>query len=284
MTLNNGLGMNANSFSPGFAERIEIAGTITKLPLQARGKVVISGSHGGELPGGLAMRAGARAVILNDAGVGFEEAGIGSLALCQKFGMAAAVVDHDSCRIGDADDMVDHGIISHANAVALAQGVEVGQACREAAEHLTAAPQPPDQNLPEFSENREVLEEAGRQRKLVLVDSASMILPEDEGQVVVTGSHGGLIGNNPNAAIKAPVFAAFFNDAGVGMDNWGISRLPVLDQRGIAGVTLDCLSCRIGDARSAYERGIVSYANARANALGIEIGMTAKQVAHRLCD
>lgn len=275
--------MNANSFSPDKAELIEVAGSITKLPLDVAGKVIISGSHGGELPGALAIRAKASAVILNDAGVGLDDAGIGSLALCQGMGMGAAMVSHTSCRIGDADDMVARGIISHANELALRSGVYEGQSCKDAAEVLTVIQPTFDKEPPAFSELREIVDGAGGQRSLVLVDSASMVAPEDEGRVVITGSHGGLIGGNPKFAIKAPVYAAFYNDAGGGIENWGTSRLPALDDQNIAGITLAHTSCRIGDARSGYATGIISAVNKRALALGLTTGMTAKEAALLLC-
>ena len=59
--------------------RVIAADTITS-SADAEGQVVVSGSHGGRYPGYLAARAGVRAVIFNDAGVGKEGAGIGSLA------------------------------------------------------------------------------------------------------------------------------------------------------------------------------------------------------------
>lgn len=276
--------MTTNPFSSEFAGKIEIAGTITKLPASAAGKVIISGSHGGELPGGMALRAEARAVILNDAGVGLDDAGIGSLAFGQKFGMAAATVSCMSCRIGDADDMVARGLISHANELAQASGVHVGQSCRDAAQQLSNASVAHRQSgVPEFSEHRETIERDDSVRKLILVDSASMVVAADADQVVLTGSHGGLIGGDPKFAIKAPVHAAFYSDAGGGIESWGFSRLPALDERGIAGVTLDCMSSRIGDARSGFSTGIVSRANLRAQRLGVEQGMTAKKAVEILC-
>jgi hypothetical protein len=44
-------------------------------------------------------------VVLNDAGVGLNGAGIGSLAFCENYGMKAATVSHLSARIGDVADM-----------------------------------------------------------------------------------------------------------------------------------------------------------------------------------
>ena len=276
--------MRNDTLSYEMALQIEIAETITKISPLAVGKVIVSGSHGGKLPGGLAIRASGRAVVLNDAGRGLEDAGIGSLDLCQDFGMAAATVSNNSCRIGDAGDMILRGIISHANQIALDAGVMIGQSCKLAVEILTQAPLPPQNDPPKFSEKREVLTLEGAQRKFVKVDSASMVTPEDVGQVVLTGSHGGLIGNNRKFAIKAPVFAAFYNDAGVGLEQWGLTRLPALDERGIAGITLDCMTCRIGDAASAYATGIVSAVNVRAQELGVEVGMAAQDTVNILCN
>ncbi len=70
--------------------------------------------------------------------------------------------------------------------------------------------------------------------------------------------------------------AAFYNDAGIGVDEAGVSRLPALDARGIAAATVSAASARIGDARSTYEDGILSRVNARAAALGLVPGMTAR--------
>ena len=69
---------------------------------------------------------------------------------------------------------------------------------------------------------------------------------------------------------------ALYNDAGIGKDQAGISRLPALDARGIAAATVSAASARIGDARSTYEDGIVSRVNASAAALGLRDSMTAR--------
>ena len=84
------------------APGILAADTITKLPPDAAGQVVVSGSHGGRYPGYLAAKAGLRAVILNDAGVGKDAAGIGRLAALDPRGVAAGAVSDASWRIGDA--------------------------------------------------------------------------------------------------------------------------------------------------------------------------------------
>ena len=108
------------------------------------------------------------------------------------------------------------------------------------------------------------------------LDSASLVLPEHRTTIVVTGSHGGLLGGNPETAVKYDVLGALFNDAGIGKDEAGVSRLPALDTRGIAAATVAATSARIGDARSTYADGVVSRLNRRAAALGLREGISAQ--------
>ena len=84
------------------------------------------------------------------------------------------------------------------------------------------------------------------------------------------------MGGRPETALKYDVSAAFYNDAGIGIDEAGVSRLPALDRRGIAAATVSAASARIGAARSTYEDGILSRVNARAAAFGLAPGMTTR--------
>ena len=111
---------------------------------------------------------------------------------------------------------------------------------------------------------------------VTLLDSVSSVAASDRGQIIVTGSHGGLLGGRPETASKVDVFAALYNDADIGIDGAGVTRLPALDARGIAGATVSAWSARIGDGRSTYEDGFVSRVNETARRLGGEIGMSAR--------
>ena len=122
---------------------------------------------------------------------------------------------------------------------------------------------------------RRVIAESGNAR-IIQIDSASQLPRGSEANVIVTGSHGGRI---VGQAIKSPAFAAFFNDAGIGKENAGVSRLPLLDEMGIAGIAVDYRSAEIGNARDTYESGIVSTANAHALRSGIEPEMPAREAA-----
>src|SRR5262245_7407548 len=141
--------------------------SVTKLPAEADGAVVVGGSHGAVYAAYLSAKAGARAAIHNDAGIGRDEAGVSGLAWAEAHGMAMAAVMSSSARIGDGDDMLRRGVISRANALAVACGVTPGQSTAEAAERLKLAPWPHAKPAP-LTEGRS---EAGR---IVCVDSISL--------------------------------------------------------------------------------------------------------------
>lgn len=238
--------------------------------------MLVCGSHGGAYAGYLAARAEVRAVILNDAGIGLDEAGIGALGHCQALGVAAATVAHTSARIGDAEDMLAHGVVSHRNAVAAAAGVAPGTRCAEAAELLGEAPLGRGADAG-YQEARSTAGENRHGLRIVCVDSVSLVTDDDVGQIVLSGSHGGIVAGQRGLAIRVAAAAAFYNDAGIGKDGAGASRLPVLDERRIAAATVAAASARIGDGRSTYANGLVSRVNATAAALDIVPGMSARE-------
>lgn len=252
------------------------ADSATRLGEPHRGQVVICGSHGGVYCGYLAAAAGLRAVILNDAGGGLEGAGMGALDYCEKLGMAAATAAHDSARIGDGDDMAARGRISRTNGIAADYGCEGDMSVADAADRLRTAPLQAWSVLP-YLEARQVLASGGDSPAIICLDSVAMVTEDDVGQIVLTGSHGGLMGGRPEAALKIDAFAAFFNDAGVGPERAGLGRLDVLEGRGIVAAAVDAMSARIGDGLSTYEDGRLSYVNGRASAFGLKTGMSARQ-------
>ncbi len=108
------------------------------------------------------------------------------------------------------------------------------------------------------------------------IDSASLLRAEDKDAIVITGSHGALLGGKPDSALKYPVRAALFSDAGIGIDQAGITRLPALAARGIPAATVSAASARIGDAKSLYRDGVISHVNSVAAAAGAKPGMTTR--------
>jgi len=251
---------------------ILVTDSITRLDAP-NGKVIVAASHGAIYAAYLAAKAQARGVILNDASVGRDGAGISGLAYLAGFDMPAATIAHDSARIGDGADMIARGRISHVNPPAAALGVAPGQACRDAAQKLCGAPARA-LAVPTLTETRNRV--LAGSPPVWAIDSASLTGPADDGAIVITGSHGGLLGGRPDSALKSTPRAALFSDAGVGIDQAGISRLPALAARGIAAATVSAASARIGDARSIYQDGVISHVNAVAAAAGARPGMTAR--------
>jgi hypothetical protein len=196
--------------------------------------------------------------------------------LLEVIGVPAATVAHTSARIGDGHDGVARGILSTVNAPAAAFGLVVGMSCREALARLEGAPLKPSPAPPLGAEARhEIASTTHPGATVIVMDSASLVTPADADGVIVTASHGGLLGGKAETAIKVPVFAAMYNDADRGIDNAGISRLPALDAHGIAGACVSAFSARIGDGLSAYHDGVVSAHNETAARHGGRIGQSA---------
>jgi hypothetical protein len=257
--------------------------SVTVLSPQARGRAAIAASHGGEYAAYCAAKAGVKAVILCDAGVGRERAGIGGLDYLDRLGVAAAAIGHRSARIGDGADCHARGVISYLNSHAAQHGVAPGMTAREALQRLETADAPPSPAPPPMHETRHEMREASAPDvRVATLDSNALVTPGDAGHIIITGSHGGLLGGRAATAVKYDVFAALYNDAGFGIDDAGISRLPALDARGIAGATVSAWSARIGDGQSTYRDGFISAVNARAAACGGEIGTSAIELVARL--
>jgi len=239
------------------AAEVKVVDSITKLDPSYRGQVLIAASHGGVYPAYLAAAAHLAGVILHDAGLGLDRAGIASLDYLDRLGMAAATVSHLSARIGDGADMAARGRISHVNRAAAALGCAPGEPCRDAADKMRRAP-PCGAEPPAYAEARVLLRERAGEPTVWGLDSNSLVRAEDEGQIVVTGSHGALLGGKAATAIRVAVLAAVYHDAGIGIDRAGISRLPALEARGIIAATVAGETARIGEARSVWETGRLS--------------------------
>jgi hypothetical protein len=257
-----------------FPAPIIVADSITRVDAEARGAVVVNGSHGGVYAAYVAAKLGVAAVIFNDAGVGRDSAGIAGLDYLAQLGIPAAAIGHMTARIGDGADMMARGVVTHANPQASGFGCVAGLACDRAAGALAQAPVSRRQPPPALESAFLLIAEPP---VVWALDSASAVAPEHAGTIVVTGSHGGLLGGKPETALKYDARGALFNDAGIGVDAAGTTRLPALDARGIAAATVAAASARIGDARSTYEDGILSRVNACAARLGAEPGMAARE-------
>ena len=244
--------------------------SVTKLPAEANGAVVVGGSHGAVYAAYLSAKAGARAAIHNDAGIGRDEAGVSGLEWADRHGMAMAAVLSASARIGDGEDMMRRGVISRANARATACGVKEGQPVSAAVDCLKSAAWPHDKPSP-VSEGRFM---AGR---ILCVDSISLADKRDRGRVVASGSHGGTPAGETAAAFGPRL--VFFNDAGFGVEHAGVAGLAILAKQGVPAAAVSTMSARIGDGQSTLLDGFISELNEPAYRLGGRVGSTALALA-----
>ena len=249
---------------------------VVKLPPEANGAVVVGGSNATAYAAYFSAKAGVRAAIHHDCGIGRDEAGVSGLPWANQHGMAMAAVATDSARVGDAADMLKRGIISRANRLAATCGVENGQTVAQAVELLKSAPWPHDADVVAPVERRTFI------HGVLCIGSISLATSEDAGLVVASGSHGGVTAAPFTRSFK-PRFA-FFNDAGFGVDRAGAACLSILDSEGIAAATVAADSACIGDGQSTLTQGIISAVNDAAYRLGARVGETALDVARTVAE
>ncbi len=243
-----------------------------------RAHVVVSGSYGGRYNAFNAAKWPVRAVIMNDAGIGKDNAGIVGLEFLDQISMAAATADAQTCHIGDGDHMLGHGIISHVNRTAAALGCALGQSVRDCAERMRSATVPVAAPPPITEGARFVMRDVPAEPALICADSIGMLQPGDVGRIVVTASHGALSGGRTDNVVPPGICAVFFSDAGAGggMDGAGIARLADLDRKAIVAGATAADSAPIGDSRALYRDGILSHVNGPAARAGGRVGMKLK--------
>ena len=112
------------------------------------------------------------------------------------------------------------------------------------------------------------------------MDSIAAIAAAHEGAIVVTGSHGGQSAGE--YALKFPLRAVLFNDAGIGKDDAGVVALLMLQAKDIPAAAIAHTTGRIGDALDMWDHGYLSRVNEAAAKVGLEQGMSAREAARRL--
>jgi hypothetical protein len=256
--------------------RILTVASCSTVRAEHRSHVVVSGSYGGRYNAFNAAKWPVRAVIMNDAGVGRNNAGIVGLDFLDQIGMAAATADARTCHIGDGDHMLAQGTISHVNRAGAALGCAPGQSVRDCAERLRAAIVPTVAPPPITEGARFVMRDVPGEPTLICADSIGMLQPDDAGRIVVTASHGALSGGRPDNMVPLDIHAVFFSDAGGGMDGAGIARLGDLERKGIVAGATSADSAPIGDSRALYHDGVLSHVNGPASRRGGRVGMKLK--------
>lgn len=235
------------------------ADSVTDLDRRHAGDFISSGSHGGIYSAQVAAYWDVGGIVFNNAGIGLDEAGIAGLSLLDNQSIPAAAVSHTDARIGSGES-TRTATIRHVNATAETIGCRLGEPVNSALERFYRAGGKIPGNGTAFPETQaEIIEYRGIE--VSILDSASMVSELDQRRVVVTGSHGGCPGGQPERALKTVARGAVFNDAGGGPDGAGRTRLSALDRVGVPAVTVSEKTARIGDGHSTFHTGRVVHAN-----------------------
>jgi uncharacterized protein YunC (DUF1805 family) len=254
--------------------------------------ILVCGSHCGgnrELAAHV-KKCRVKAVFLNNAGVGKNQAGIRGLTHYEAETVWACAVDNHSAEIGIACDTYESGIISHMTLQADAVGIQVGDSVKDALARIIGHGLPSQQAAGasaldrQEKSSKESLKKQTRVQMdgicVTVADSITFLNGSNAGDIVVCGSHGGLSAGN--YAKKYGVKAVFFNDAGIGKNNAGVKSLAFLNEAGIFACTVDCMSAEIFNGQDVLDNGIISVCNQLAKNRNIQAERTVKEAVQLL--
>jgi hypothetical protein len=120
------VGVTTGRWRPLGAGRVVLIDAADELTAQHAGSVVVCGDAGTLRVARRLLRHAPSLVVLHDAGVGADRAGVAGLERLADVHVPAVAVGHDSARIGDADDLLERGRVSYLNADAAALGLTEG--------------------------------------------------------------------------------------------------------------------------------------------------------------
>ena len=252
------------------------------VPVAPPRDVVVHGAYMASAVVTQLLRRGFRGVIGVDAGIGRNAAGIGGLPLADVHGVPAAAVSVYSCDMCAGASVWADGVISSANASAVALGVQPGQSTRQAAALMLSAPHG-----------------VAREVHGTLPDHAFPLQPGADGGVLGSWSmslvHGEhvrdvfCVGTPVDTTMTIYVYrhgirpaGIIGSDGGFGRHQMAVAGLPILEAMGIACAAVSHLSADLGDPRSIYRDGRISLVNRQARDAGVALAMTAVEAADRL--
>ena len=231
-----------------------------------------------------------KAVFLNNAGIGKNQAGISGLTHYEAENILACAVDHYSAEIGVARDTWESGIISHTNTLAEEAGIQPGDSVQEAVARIIKIIDKTSLNPNNKSFESLINDEKENSSKvdlkkqiqtqidgvsITVTDSITFLNESNAGDIVVCGSHGGVSAGH--YAQKHRIKAVFFNDAGIGKNSAGVKSLESLSDAGILACTVDCMSAEIFNGQDILDNGIITVCNQLAKSRNIKEKMTVKE-------
>jgi len=239
--------------------------------------VAVGASFAGAPTGAMPLRPGVKGWIAHEGGPGKDNAGIGGLALAQRFGIPAAAIATMTARVSDGRSLLA-GTVSHCNETAAKLGVMPGQSGDEAARLMLKAPAGHPCDLTGLIDETVYEMLATPRGKIFAVWSFTLMPGEHPNDVFCVASHGGKV--MAQYALRVKPRGLIANDAGGCLDNSGMDGLPLVDKLfGIPAATVSADSARIGDALSTYRDGVISGVNEAASKLGVTVGMKASDAA-----
>ncbi len=236
--------------------------------------VLICGSHGAPCATQLVIWARPRGLFIHDAGIGLGDGGVNGLKLLDAYLIPCASVASMSARISDGRDMYHNGIVSRANQAATRMGLEVGMPVQMAAQLLLE--NNPVQVPPAHRQTKVHSDELGN---VFALDTVKYADSRIAGSVLCMGSHAARAMADYIDDLGFRLAGVITNDVGGAKDNSGIEGLALLDPYDVPAATVYCTSARVGDARSTYLTGEISYLNDTAAAIGIKKDVSAKLAA-----
>jgi len=231
-----------------------------------------------------------KAVFLNNAGIGKNQAGISGLTHYEAENILACAVDHYSAEIGVARDTWESGIISHTNIMAEDAGIQIGDSVKKAVAKIINIIDKASLIQKNKSFESLINEEKENSCKvdlkkqiqtqidgvsITVTDSITFLNESNAGDIVVCGSHGGVSAGH--YAQKHRIKAVFFNDAGIGKNSAGVKSLESLSDAGILACTVDCMSAEIFNGQDILDNGIITVCNQLAKSRNIKEKMTVKE-------
>jgi len=184
-----------------FPEGVVLLDSLGDVKPENTSPILVCGSHCG---GNLALARQVKnchfkAVFLNNAGIGKNNAGIRGLLHYEAEGVIACAVDRNSAEIGIAFDAWEGGIISHINDLAKTAGIEIGDSIQTAVAKISPKINSASKNV---DSEVSVSEPEGRielkvqsqtqitGKNITVTDSITFLNERNAGDIVVCGSHG----------------------------------------------------------------------------------------------
>ncbi|MDS1140077.1 hypothetical protein RE432_06485 [Pusillimonas sp. SM2304] len=116
--------------------------------------------------------------------------------------------------------------------------------------------------------------------EILILDSITKVPAKAGHAVAYCASHGGRFSGM--LALRSGLRSVILCDAGVGLRQAGIASLAMLESFGVPAATIGHRTARIGSGQDGYARGLISYVNPSAAALGVCVGDSCRQALEQL--